>query len=1107
MGRFATKIKLMGILCFALLFGFANQGMGQVTFEGNGNTGFGDIIGNSSLEISEDGDDITFSWNGNSLDGANAFVIYIDSKTGGLTDLSGVNDTGNGGDATRRAVSAPNSNIFFPPGFEVNYAISATGDNINVFEVLEGDANFSMGFIANFSRTQGGDSFNITLTRGQLGIGSSDPIEFKIIGTVLNQSNSFRSNEAFGDFEGDDGSNVGENPVTFTTYFDYPSGFVGANAETAQAGNWDDNDTWINGNPPLETDDIVIGHDVVLNTDAPVSDLTINDGSTLTFEDNESRVLTFLDGGSLTNNGNLTANDGKVVFAGAGTVSGDVEFNDIDLQGVVSLGSNSSIAGILNIQPNGAIDGGNAPVYLNNSTLRFSTGNTESDPYVIGEGSSWFRGVSAGEDPQQGVPYNVEIIENTFVRSEVGNNVFRDLKNNLVIDTGSGLINRRIEGGSEDSGLFVGNDINLGGELSGGSESGGNRIIVDGNVTILENGNLVSGLSKEITFNGDLHINNGGAFTLGDQVGGDLRIRGNWTNEGTFNANNRAVYFDGSAPQTIENTTESAIEIPYLFIENDVTAISDMTVAEQLDVDGSTLTINSGNSLITPTNLNYPNDGKIRYERLITSPDFEENAGDWVALSSPIEGNFSGSGGLLEKIWTQGFPGSDAHDNTPGATPNVIEYDGESSDWSAPSDNNITPGKGFFVFLYENKDRDDDGTSVDYGNPFSITGEENTFTSSEFEFDVHFNGTDEGDSWNLLGNPFGAALDWESEDWTKENLTSYAYIYDPENKQYRVTGDDGDIETILMSEGEKVIAPFQAFWVKASDENPELKVERGARTIADSNAELFKQVSNPVLALKLEAGKYSSATAFRFSEQYPVEFSEFDAYFLRPMSDTFTYLYSVNDGKSTLLKSLPKNIEGPLELQLNAGGYINLEPYQGSATLTWPEKRDFPNDWQVELLDNKTGSVINLREVNEYQFEILSEESAKIQSIIERPIDASPVLKSAEAQSRFTLKITPGMASTNEPGSTMPERVALNQNYPNPFNPSTVISYQLSVNSDVTLEVFDMTGRKIATLVNGQMSAGTHEVTFDASNLSSGVYIYRLQTQGMTLTRKLTLIK
>ncbi|MEW5797564.1 MAG: T9SS type A sorting domain-containing protein [Bacteroidota bacterium] len=79
----------------------------------------------------------------------------------------------------------------------------------------------------------------------------------------------------------------------------------------------------------------------------------------------------------------------------------------------------------------------------------------------------------------------------------------------------------------------------------------------------------------------------------------------------------------------------------------------------------------------------------------------------------------------------------------------------------------------------------------------------------------------------------------------------------------------------------------------------------------------------------------------------------------------------------------------------------------------------------------------------------------------------------------------------------------LSQNYPNPFNPSTVISYQLPVTSNVTLKIFDMLGREVATLVNEGKSAGSYDVTFDAKNLSSGIYFFQMRAGEFAQTKKL----
>ena len=100
-----------------------------------------------------------------------------------------------------------------------------------------------------------------------------------------------------------------------------------------------------------------------------------------------------------------------------------------------------------------------------------------------------------------------------------------------------------------------------------------------------------------------------------------------------------------------------------------------------------------------------------------------------------------------------------------------------------------------------------------------------------------------------------------------------------------------------------------------------------------------------------------------------------------------------------------------------------------------------------------------------------------------------------------------GVGTSNEDLQTGPKILTLDQNYPNPFNPMTVIGYQLPEQSDVRLEVFDITGRQVALLVDGTQSAGTHSAEFDASNLASGVYMYRLTANQQVQVRMMTLMK
>jgi hypothetical protein len=110
---------------------------------------------------------------------------------------------------------------------------------------------------------------------------------------------------------------------------------------------------------------------------------------------------------------------------------------------------------------------------------------------------------------------------------------------------------------------------------------------------------------------------------------------------------------------------------------------------------------------------------------------------------------------------------------------------------------------------------------------------------------------------------------------------------------------------------------------------------------------------------------------------------------------------------------------------------------------------------------------------------------------------------------RFPLDSLVGI---NVSSTQIPESFQLYQNYPNPFNPSTKISYDLPSDVNVKLIVYDDLGREIKTLVNEKQNSGEHEIVFDASNLPSGVYYYKLETgnasgSGFAQTRKMVLIK
>ena len=100
----------------------------------------------------------------------------------------------------------------------------------------------------------------------------------------------------------------------------------------------------------------------------------------------------------------------------------------------------------------------------------------------------------------------------------------------------------------------------------------------------------------------------------------------------------------------------------------------------------------------------------------------------------------------------------------------------------------------------------------------------------------------------------------------------------------------------------------------------------------------------------------------------------------------------------------------------------------------------------------------------------------------------------------------------DDPVEPVPANYLLGQNYPNPFNPETVIAYQLSGVSNVTLEIYNLLGEKIATLVNARQSAGAYRVVWNGRNhagraVAAGIYLYRLRAGKMVATRKMILVK
>ncbi|MDT8346374.1 MAG: T9SS type A sorting domain-containing protein [Flavobacteriaceae bacterium] len=303
----------------------------QTTYNGNGNAGFGAPVGGSSLVFNDDGTTINGTFTKGVGDFNDDMVIYIDSKPGGFTSTQNFDD-GNPGDKLRRAIAgfgsfsgSSRSVVNFPPGFEADYAIAINKDFGGLWELVE---NASFPFITGVGNPPVAQAaaFNFNFDWSQITGNSTDGFRFLV--TYLDGfggNGVFRSDEAYGD--GLPFGNPGTSDVSFTTYFDYPTGNKGGVANTVQAGNWSDDNTWVNGNPPFSSDAVAVLHDVALDQDFFSSNsLNVDPNASLAIEavlSAEDATISF---------------DGDVVFKSDNTITGSLgQVTNTSITGAVTV--------------------------------------------------------------------------------------------------------------------------------------------------------------------------------------------------------------------------------------------------------------------------------------------------------------------------------------------------------------------------------------------------------------------------------------------------------------------------------------------------------------------------------------------------------------------------------------------------------------------------------------------------------------------------------------------------------------------------------------------------------------------------------------------------
>jgi hypothetical protein len=419
-----------------------------------------------------------------------------------------------------------------------------------------------------------------------------------------------------------------------------------------------------------------------------------------------------------------------------------------------------------------------------------------------------------------------------------------------------------------------------------------------------------------------------------------------------------------------------------------------------------------------------------------------------------------------------------------GVDANIYQFhDG----WTEPNNLSaqIEAGTGFIWFFYNN----DRNVSVPLPFTLSATGEATTG-------DVMIAQNQDSD-FTLLGNPYNTVLPSSN---VIGNIQADVQIWNP------TAGDgDGAFET---PNGD--IESFTGFFVEDSGEGGNVTIQEpgtSPRPVAGDE---------PVsIALSLEGASDDGQTVtdyasqMRFIEGATNGWDLHDLSKLRGFNHSFAAVSFVGEKNSQpnlqVIDSRARELQEMIEVPVN----VTAEGFSGDFELS-ASLENIPDNWVVRLVDTETGEAVDAGS-GLLSFSYTAEAGDKAGSSL-LPEGAGHALsrsfsKNDEAiEARFVLQVDPQPLSAPI-GAELPQELTLSQNYPNPFNPSTQIGYELPESADVRLDVYNVQGQRVATLVNGRQTAGAHSLSFDASNLASGVYVYRLQSGGNVITRTMTLIK
>lgn len=443
----------------------------------------------------------------------------------------------------------------------------------------------------------------------------------------------------------------------------------------------------------------------------------------------------------------------------------------------------------------------------------------------------------------------------------------------------------------------------------------------------------------------------------------------------------------------------------------------------------------------------------------------------WRFLGSPYSDRTYEE--LLNFVWTQGAYGS----NDSSATATVYTWNEAEQVFQTVTNfsDTLNQGLGFLAYLFEDDNPNNAGIDNGWPKSFQTSGITNFGT---IDLPVSYSsGSDPSlDGFNLIANPYPFSIDWDAPSgWTKNNINDSIWIWDPNSN----SGNGGyKVYNNGVGDDISVIAPNQAFWISAYDINPSISISEEVEP--NTNGVLIKPQNKPVSNFIVNV---SSSTGFKdalhisFREQSSAKNEKWDVQKLRSLSPNFLSISARKKQKNLAVQNFLYSSEDiEIHFEITSSSI-------GTAKLWLGNLSKLHQEFSFRLYDHQTETFSVLKELESFQFQL-----------------DSTALK-------FTLHLEYPKEEILEAELNAPHILVLNQNYPNPFNLNTRIDFTIPKQAIVRLEVFDVLGRKVITLIDEPKSTGNYSINFDASQLSNGLYFYHLLFEDKVLTRKMTLIK